>query len=285
MSLCLTMERVALVRGKQRNPTESPLGHWIDKYMDMRGFATIRGLAKAAGVSGARITQLRQGDTTKPYMIEQIARAFVPEGLSDEESQKAYQRLYNEGFRAAFPLEGEMEPDSTQTPVQDALATIIEALELDTGTGSAAPRKMDIGTGSEMKTGGIKSGEIGERMRARREYLGLTQAQVGRAIGKDRSSYAQYESGINTISAETLREIAQVLKTSAAYLFGEQTEGDVARHEIVRFFEGLPPRIQQAEMNHLRALHEAHMEEDGIAPAGGESNKKGGEEDSGAPES
>ena len=68
-----------ILRGKPRNPAVGPVGEWIDENMDRQGW-TVRLLAEKAGVSGPRITQLRQGDGTTRDMITRIAVAFSQEG-------------------------------------------------------------------------------------------------------------------------------------------------------------------------------------------------------------
>lgn len=63
--------------------------------------------------------------------------------------------------------------------------------------------------------------EIGQRMRARREYLGLTQSDLAAAMGVGGATYSRYESGRLAISAPDLPRAAKALRVSAGYLYGE----------------------------------------------------------------
>jgi len=60
--------------------------------------------------------------------------------------------------------------------------------------------------------------EIGSRIRALRQALGLTQAEIAERIGIDPSFYGQIERGANAPSLKTLFAIASVLQTPPASL-------------------------------------------------------------------
>lgn len=64
---------------------------------------------------------------------------------------------------------------------------------------------------------------IGQRMKEQRELLKLTQAQVADRCDPPmpRDTYAQYELGLNHVSAARLARIAKALECSVAYLMGE----------------------------------------------------------------
>lgn len=63
--------------------------------------------------------------------------------------------------------------------------------------------------------------EIGRRIRARREELGITQEELATKLGyKNKSSIAKIETGTNDIVQSKVVEFARVLDTSVAYLMG-----------------------------------------------------------------
>ena len=65
---------------------------------------------------------------------------------------------------------------------------------------------------------------LNERIRERREALGLSQADLAKLLGySDRSTIAKIESGINDITQSKIEAFAQVLQTTPAYLMGWET--------------------------------------------------------------
>lgn len=69
---------------------------------------------------------------------------------------------------------------------------------------------------------------IGARIRARREELRITQAQLAAGAGVTFQQIQKYERGVNRVSAARLLQIAAVLKSTGAALLGELdgAEGD-----------------------------------------------------------
>ena len=61
--------------------------------------------------------------------------------------------------------------------------------------------------------------DIGKNIRAIRDALGLTGAQVSRAIGLSRPYYTQLEGGTRRLSAENVRKIADVLGVPVGELY------------------------------------------------------------------
>ena len=63
--------------------------------------------------------------------------------------------------------------------------------------------------------------QIGERIKRRREELGLSADQVAERIGKNRATVYRYESNdIKNFPVEVLTPLAEVLQTTPAYLMG-----------------------------------------------------------------
>lgn len=69
--------------------------------------------------------------------------------------------------------------------------------------------------------------QIGERIKMRREALGLSADQVADKIGKNRATVYRYESNdIKNFPIEILIPLAEVLHTTPAYLMGWDISGD-----------------------------------------------------------
>jgi transcriptional regulator with XRE-family HTH domain len=70
---------------------------------------------------------------------------------------------------------------------------------------------------------------VGRQMRQRRRLLGMTQSQLGKALGEISFQQIQkYERGSNRIAASRLHQLAAALGVGVAF-----------------FFEGLPPEARQ----------------------------------------
>src|SRR5262245_23225987 len=69
---------------------------------------------------------------------------------------------------------------------------------------------------------------FGHRMRERRMMLGLSQTDLGAALGVTFQQIQKYESGINRVSASALEKLAASLRVPISY-----------------FFEGHPPKNSQ----------------------------------------
>lgn len=59
-----------------------------------------------------------------------------------------------------------------------------------------------------------------ERLKARREELGMTQSEIACAVGITPQAVSAYENGIKRASGEVVAAIADVLHCSADYLLG-----------------------------------------------------------------
>ena len=60
---------------------------------------------------------------------------------------------------------------------------------------------------------------VGQRIRHRRWMLGMTQQQLGDAVGIKFQQIQKYETGMNRISASRLWDIAQALDVSISFFF------------------------------------------------------------------
>ena len=65
---------------------------------------------------------------------------------------------------------------------------------------------------------------VGSRMRLRRMALGISQSDLGSALGVTFQQIQKYEKGMNRISASRLHCLAEALKVDPAFFFESDTE-------------------------------------------------------------
>lgn len=65
---------------------------------------------------------------------------------------------------------------------------------------------------------------IGERIRKRREELGISQSELAKRIGVTQGSIGNYESGVSNPKMELMPKLFDALKTDANYLFKESVQ-------------------------------------------------------------
>ncbi|MBV9848779.1 MAG: helix-turn-helix transcriptional regulator [Armatimonadetes bacterium] len=109
---------------------------------------------------------------------------------------------------------------------------------------------------------------VGQRLSARREYLkaqgrpDMTQAGVARRLHLQRSTYAQYEAGINEMSVSDLAALAEILEVPVGYFFGEESEEEYADDETILYYRGLPPTLKPAARAAIKALYDVQDTQD-----------------------
>ena len=74
-------------------------------------------------------------------------------------------------------------------------------------------------TSSNMKTKHPTDKHVGARVRSRRMVLGMSQTDLGTAVGVTFQHIQKYEKGTNRIGASRLHLLAEVLKVSPAFFF------------------------------------------------------------------
>ena len=103
---------------------------------------------------------------------------------------------------------------------------------------------------------------LGAAVRARRVLCGLSQAELGKAIGTSFQMIQKYEKAINRISAEGLVVIAKALKTAPHELIEEAAATDAPISEPVsrinlmamRGLSRMPDKAQRIALDVINAL-------------------------------
>ncbi len=65
---------------------------------------------------------------------------------------------------------------------------------------------------------------VGKRLRQRRTFLGMTQEQLGKALGITFQQVQKYERGTNRVGASRLYDISQVLDVTPQFFFDEMED-------------------------------------------------------------
>lgn len=74
---------------------------------------------------------------------------------------------------------------------------------------------------------------IGEKIKARREELGMTTEELGKLIGVQRSAVTKYEKDKIDLTSKKLQAIANVLNVPAGALLGDDESEDQERLEAL----------------------------------------------------
>ena len=72
------------------------------------------------------------------------------------------------------------------------------------------------------------AGEIGHRIKSLRRSAGLSQANLGSALGVTFQQVQKYESGRSRIAADKLHQIAQTMGVDISYFYDGKPEGSSA---------------------------------------------------------
>jgi repressor LexA len=105
----------------------------------------------------------------------------------------------------------------------------------------------------------------GEKIKARREELGMTTEELGRLIGVQRSAVTKYEKGKIDLKNERLKQIAKSLLIPAFELLSDDpvevqsVENDLTR-EIVDLVSNLTMDKKRQALNVLNAMFSDHFD-------------------------
>jgi transcriptional regulator with XRE-family HTH domain len=70
---------------------------------------------------------------------------------------------------------------------------------------------------------------VGRRLRSRRTMLGMSQENLGDAVGVTFQQIQKYERGLNRIGSSRLYEFSRILNVPVAYFFEEFDEGQTGQ--------------------------------------------------------
>ena len=108
---------------------------------------------------------------------------------------------------------------------------------------------------------------IGQRVKLRREELGLSQEELAKRIGyKSKTSINKIELDFRNLTQSKIKAIADALETTPSYIMGWDEEAaeaakkavtseeDSLNAEIIKLFMGLTAEQKKEALNYLRYL-------------------------------
>lgn len=100
--------------------------------------------------------------------------------------------------------------------------------------------------------------QIGQRMKARRNYLGLTQEEVAKLVPIARPTYTGWELGsVQGLSVEDIQNVAAALRVPMTYFFPADEDEWAPEGDVGAYFNGLPPEMQPVVLEMIKAAHQA----------------------------
>ncbi|MEU9015714.1 helix-turn-helix transcriptional regulator [Streptomyces sp. NPDC048479] len=115
-------------------------------------------------------------------------------------------------------------------------------------------------------------GRLGRRLKATREYLGLSQQQVSERTGIVRSAVSDIERGVRKVDTMELKKLARLYRLSASYFLDDDEAADAGEHALA----GLPRTGRQLSegdrieverfIQYLHARRAAESEEGSAVP-------------------
>ena len=103
---------------------------------------------------------------------------------------------------------------------------------------------------------------FGERLRAAREALGLSQAEVAKRFGISQASYGAWERDPVALRPEQIEKLTETLKVSVDYLFGKENDKRQSKGptgKVRRVFETVS-RLPRHQQNKVVEFVEAFVE-------------------------
>jgi transcriptional regulator with XRE-family HTH domain len=88
---------------------------------------------------------------------------------------------------------------------------------------------------------------LARRIRERREYKKMSQAELGKIVGVGNSTISNYESGYSAPDPETLKYIANSLETTSDYLLGNVDYSEIPNLKVNYYDDGKMKILKVAE--------------------------------------
>ena len=94
--------------------------------------------------------------------------------------------------------------------------------------------------------------ECGKKLRAAREFLGLTQDQVASTLNLTRNIVVNIENGNRAIKSDELYQFSKLYGISMEELISEEKPVDMSNQIFARAFDSLSEKDKQEIMNLIR---------------------------------
>jgi transcriptional regulator with XRE-family HTH domain len=96
--------------------------------------------------------------------------------------------------------------------------------------------------------------EIGKRLRAARKKVGMTQEEMGAALGMTRTGYTNLETGRSLLTLDNLLKLPKILHQPAIYFLGMDGELSEDEAELLELYRSLPEDHKKANLDGLRGI-------------------------------
>ena len=127
-------------------------------------------------------------------------------------------------------------------------------LFLSCDSGSTSPFSGSPGKKEKMNIS-IKEETLGQRIRAQRIRLGMTQEELAEALYVEKSIISYYENDKKEMRASGLAEIAKVLQTTPNYLLGFADSNDGFADEALGLLRDVKDQsVREILLKQIRAL-------------------------------
>lgn len=104
---------------------------------------------------------------------------------------------------------------------------------------------------------------IGKRIQHRREELGMTQEELAHKVGlQSKSAIQKIEKGINDIKQSRIKQFAEALDTTTAYLMDSDPPDEIDQ-EILQELQAMPSSEKRKILEYIRFV-KAQLEKIGM---------------------
>jgi transcriptional regulator with XRE-family HTH domain len=113
--------------------------------------------------------------------------------------------------------------------------------------------------------------QLGERLKATREYLGMSQQYVSQNTGIPRSAVSDIERGVRRVDSLELKKIARLYSLPTTYFLDENADADVGEHALAglpRALAGLTDGDVAEVLEYAKYLRFKRLAEQGAGTAG-----------------
>lgn len=102
--------------------------------------------------------------------------------------------------------------------------------------------------------------EVGVRLRARRELLGISRAEMAVLLDITEKAYGHKETGESETSTMQWKKIAEHLGAPIGYFFGEDAPADLdlEDRDTIRWLHDMAPDVRESARAAVKAMHDAN---------------------------
>ena len=103
----------------------------------------------------------------------------------------------------------------------------------------------------------VKEGSLGQRIRAQRKRLGMTQEELAEEMNTTKSMISYYENDHGDMKQSMIAEFAKILGTTVEYLVCgviKESRPDASSAEMLQLFSSMDEQTKEIMLIQMRAL-------------------------------